>query len=126
MQYANLVREDTRIQKEEAAIVGRQGEIARKRADLFSQASVIDEEMFRKHAQIQEERIRLAKEEAEAELRLKKAAGGDRAFPAFVTHLESNERADLVETVEECRHPLDVDRAWTGEKRKAMASTEQR
>ena len=107
MQHENLVREHTRTQKEEAAIVGRQGEIAKKRADLFSQASVIDEEMFRKHAQIQEERIRLAKEEAEAELRLKKAAGGDRAFPAFVTHLESTERADLVETVEECRQRLD-------------------
>jgi uncharacterized protein YhaN len=106
-QHEALVREHTRIQKEEKSVVEKQEDVARKRADLFSKASVADEETFLNHARIQEERSRLAKEEAESELRLKKAAGGDRALPAFVARLESTERADLAETVEECRQRLD-------------------
>lgn len=115
--HEDLVREYARIQKEEKSIVERQEDVARKRADLFLQASVTDEEMFREHAHILDERSRLVKEEAGAELRLKKAAGGDRAFPAFVTRLESTERVDLGETVEECRGRLEEIASEGDEKR---------
>lgn len=115
--HEDLVREYARIQKEEKSIVERQDDVARKRADLFLQASVTDEETFREHAHILDERSRLVKEEAGAELRLKKAAGGDRAFLTFVTRLESTERVDLGETVEECRGRLEEIASEGDEKR---------
>ncbi|TAJ43979.1 ATP-binding protein [Methanofollis fontis] len=106
-QHDTLVRDYARIQKDEKSIIEKMEDVARKRADLFSGASVTDEESFLNHTRIQGERIRLAKEEADAELRLKKAAGGERAFPAFVTLLQNTERTDLAETVKECRQRLD-------------------
>jgi uncharacterized protein YhaN len=106
-QHEALEQECAEKRDAEKVLIRRKEAEIKKRDELFSQASVTDEETFLEHAQVWESRKKLLDEKATAELQLKKAAGGDRAFPAFVARLESTERTDIQEVVRACEQEME-------------------
>lgn len=106
-QHELLEQECAGKRDDEKVLIKRLEDVNRSRDELFSQASVEDEETFQEHARIWEKRNKLLDEKATAELQLKKAAGGARDFPAYLKRLESTERLDLQEAVRTCEQDLE-------------------